>query len=31
LRASQIARQLRFRPADIDAFVAANAVTGSDL
>lgn len=31
LRASRIARQLRFRPADVDAFVEANAVTGSDL
>jgi len=27
LRASRIARQLRFRPADVDAFVEANAVT----
>jgi excisionase family DNA binding protein len=31
LRASRIARQLRFRPADVDAFVEANAVTGCDL
>jgi hypothetical protein len=31
LRASRIARQLRFRPADVGAFVAANAVTGCDL
>jgi len=31
LRASRIARQLRFRPADVDAFVEANAVTGSDI
>lgn len=30
LRASRIARQLRFRPADIDAFVEANAVSGAD-
>ena len=31
LRASRIARQLRFRPADVNAFIEANAVTGSDL
>lgn len=31
LRASRIARQLRFRPADVDAFVEANAVTGGDM
>ena len=31
LRASRIARQLRFRSPDVDAFVDANAVTGSDL
>jgi hypothetical protein len=31
LRASRIARQLRFRPGDVDAFVEPNAVTGSDL
>jgi excisionase family DNA binding protein len=31
LRASRIARQLRFRPADVDAFVEANAVSGSGL
>jgi excisionase family DNA binding protein len=31
LRASRIARQLRFRPGDVDAFVEANAITGSDL
>ena len=31
LRASRIARQLRFRPAVVDAFVEANAVTGCDL
>lgn len=31
LRASRIARQLRFRPADVDAFVEANAVAGSEL
>ena len=31
LRASRIARQLRFRPADVDAFVEAHAVTGCDL
>ncbi len=31
LRASRIARQLRFRPADVDAFVEANAVTGGDV
>jgi excisionase family DNA binding protein len=31
LRAWRIARQLRFRPADVDAFVEANAVTGCDL
>lgn len=30
LRASRIARQLRFRPADVDAFVEANAVSESD-
>jgi hypothetical protein len=29
--ASRIAHQVRFRPADVDAFVAANAVTGCDL
>lgn len=29
LRTSRIARPLRFRPADVDAFVEANAVTGS--
>ena len=31
LRASRIARQLRFRPADVDAFVEANDVTGGDM
>lgn len=31
LNASRIARQLRFRLADVDAFVQANAITGSDL
>jgi hypothetical protein len=31
LRASRIAGQLRSRPADVDAFVEANAATGSDL
>jgi hypothetical protein len=31
LGASRIARQLRFRPADVGAFVAANAVTGCEL
>lgn len=31
LRASRIARQLRFRPADVDAFVEANAITGRSL
>jgi excisionase family DNA binding protein len=31
LRASRIARHLRFRPADVDAFVEANTVTGCDL
>lgn len=31
LRASRIARQLRFRPADIDAFVEANTVIGAEL
>ena len=31
LPASRIARQLRFRPADVDAFVEANAVTSSDI
>jgi hypothetical protein len=31
LRASRIARQLRVRPADVDAFVEADAVTGNDL
>ena len=31
LRASRIARQLRFRPGDVDAFIDANAVTGCDL
>ena len=31
LPASRIARQLRFRPADVDTFVEANAVTGSGL
>ena len=30
LRASRIARQLRFRQLDVDAFVEANAVTRSD-
>jgi excisionase family DNA binding protein len=30
LRASRIARQLRFRASDVDAFVEANAVTGSE-
>lgn len=31
LRASRIARQLRFRLPDVEAFVDANAVTGVDL
>ena len=31
LRASRIARRLRFHPADVDAFVEANTVTGCDL
>ena len=31
LRASRIARQLRFRPPDVDAFVDANTVTGPDV
>lgn len=31
LRASRIARQLRFRLVDVDAFVEANAVTDSDF
>lgn len=31
LHASRIARQLRFRLADVIAFVEANAVTGADL
>ncbi|MDQ6849693.1 MAG: helix-turn-helix domain-containing protein [Actinomycetota bacterium] len=31
LCASRIARQLRFRTADVDAFVEANAVTDSDV
>lgn len=31
LRASRIARQLRFRPADVHAFVEANAVSGCDV
>lgn len=31
LHASRIARQLRFRLTDVDAFVEANTVTGSDL
>ena len=31
LPAIRIARQLRFRPSDVDAFVDANAVTGVDL
>ncbi|PZS34711.1 MAG: DNA-binding protein [Pseudonocardiales bacterium] len=31
LHASRIARQLRFRLTDVNAFVEANAVTGSDL
>jgi hypothetical protein len=30
-RSRPIARQLRFRPADVDAFVEANAITGADL
>ncbi len=30
LRASRIARQLRFRLTDVDAFVESNSVTGSD-
>lgn len=30
LPASRIARQLRFRPADVDAFVEANAVAACD-
>ena len=31
LRASRIARQLRFRPTDVGAFVEANTVIGADL
>ncbi len=31
LRASRIARQLRFRLADVNAFVEANAVSASEL
>lgn len=31
LHASRIARQLRFRLADVNAFVEANIVTGSEL
>jgi excisionase family DNA binding protein len=31
LRASRIARQLRFRPIDVDAFVEANTVIGAEL
>lgn len=31
LHASRIARQLRFRLTDVDAFVESNAVTGSDF
>ena len=31
LRASRIARQLRFRPADVEAFVEANAVNGYEV
>lgn len=31
LLAIRIARQLRFRPPDVDAFIDANTVTGIDL
>jgi len=31
LRASRIARQLRFRPPDVDAFIDDNTVAGADV
>jgi excisionase family DNA binding protein len=31
LRASRIARQLRFRPADVDSFIEASVVTGGEF
>jgi excisionase family DNA binding protein len=31
LLAIRIARQLRFRPPDVDAFIDANTVTGNDI